>query len=729
MKKNFCIILLCVFFILAGCSKKQDERNSSIYDGPVYTRHSEDISLISNFNPYDMSYCNEGILYAVLDESGDGNLDEYAVSSSVYFHDFIKEETERLVCKLDDAFIMSFLSNAVGNEITHFVMWQDEGIHIFAYSTDGGLKSDILLDDALNGEVSNGRLMAIKDGLFLIAVNDGILLIDNIGNAAGKVKVEGYVSDIVCDSLGNCYTVYEKNQSNKTSYYISRIDFLNSKLVDEQVIPGGAFKVFASDSDKLLAVSDDKMIAFSFDGDDYLEIMDFNIQAIISSNIKYVTDNNDVFTMIIFDENMPMSGLHLVSFGAREDAPIKNNAEKKLTTEDGRNIIYVAVPTGYKEQIEFHAKQYNQTSENFVEIERFDESVEEYLGKGNRPDVIMLEDSAEAETVYKKDILADFTPFMAEQDKYSIDDILPEVWNMLGDGEAIYSFAGRFKLLLRASNGDEYNDGKGSTTNEYFDWYSQFMKNEQIPGLGDIETVIYATVIEYYNEEMAECFFASDVFKALALSYKQLRTEHNGELPRVIGDDLGYVVEGIARGPKWYDGLGLCSYLANPDCRLEGIPTSTGEEIVLSSIEYPMGILKTSEHKEEAFDFIMYYSALSEYLEVGNSSSDYGKSYLTGAPFSVFKKVLNEELYETESPYYAERGAQAGSFDFYYFTEEQKSQLSNLISISRPETAIQKIVYEIVSEELESYVQSDKTLEETCKIIQSRVKTLLEERK
>ena len=50
------------------------------------------------------------------------------------------------------------------------------------------------------------------------------------------------------------------------------------------------------------------------------------------------------------------------------------------------------------------------------------------------------------------------------------------------------------------------------------------------------------------------------------------------------------------------------------------------ENHVYMKLDHPMSIMSTSDCREEAFDFIMYYSSLAELLTVTESENDYGKN-------------------------------------------------------------------------------------------------------
>ena len=373
--------------------------------------------------------------------------------------------------------------------------------------------------------------------------------------------------------------------------------------------------------------------------------------------------------------------------------------------------------------MEFHAKKYNQTNDkSFVEVERFEGSLEDYLGKGNRPDVIMFHDQTEIAAYVQKDVLVDFCPLFQKQKQYSLDGIIPKARELLGieNGDKMYAMAGRFRLLLRTSDGTEFDsDGKCDCVT-YLKWYDDFLTENEIGGLGEIEKVLYANVDVFYDEDRAEASFTSEEFAELMQTYKEIYTRHGGDSgQKIVTADK---IHGeIARGPRW-----LASFsrpeLTDPDIKIEGTPGMDGGSRIYMRLDYPMSILSTSDYVEEAFDFVMYYNSQDELLVKGDTEAAYGKSGTTTAIFSVYEEALKENIYESERPYITLDGIE------YFYTDEQNARLKAQIDSAVPNTKAQSDIYGMLMEEMEPYLKGGKELQAACEILQNRVELYLAER-
>ena len=388
-------------------------------------------------------------------------------------------------------------------------------------------------------------------------------------------------------------------------------------------------------------------------------------------------------------------------------------------TPDGRKIIHIAIPSDYRWQIEFHVKMYNQESDfYYAEMERFDEDIEEYLGKGNRPDVIMMEDITELYELSEKDLLVDIIPLFSEQDKYKKSDILPKVIELLGDGDQVYAMSGRFTLLLRASDGTEFDDQGYCTTVGYLNWYDRFLDEKEIDGGGSLNDLLYADIDSFYDREAATADFESDEFKTLMETYKKVISKHEGSIDRTIsgkyGWGVGRIVEGPMRYPSW-----AAMELTDPLMSVSGLPTENGESVVIMDIHYSLGILSTSDCANGAFDFIMYYSSLDEFLIKGSNESDYGKSAAPPAVFSTNTGILENEIYNTELPFAFLR-SDSGEVKEYHYTQEQKELLKGLIDSATGDTKIRRDMFKMLEEEMGGFLKDDKPLDDCCRSLQSR---------
>ena len=85
----------------------------------------------------------------------------------------------------------------------------------------------------------------------------------------------------------------------------------------------------------------------------------------------------------------------------------------------------------------------------------------------------------------------------------------------------------------------------------------------------------------------------------------------------------------------------------------------------------------------------------------------------------IVNRKINKELYESEKPFVLD----------YYYTEEQLDQLRYLIDIAEPDTQTRQVIFDMMMEEMDPYLNGNKDLDSACEILDSRVRLYLQERR
>ena len=712
MKKILFFICVMLFF-LSSCKKTTD-----VEDGkatiPTYNRNTSEIRLIENANLYRISFSEEGFFYYVTIDAEDAEVLQY----DFYYQSF-QEENVSLICTVRGGYVRDFHGTVIDGKVKLWVLQGGDENYVLEYGQDGELCSKTELDKALNDQGKLVRFLVNPNGGLLVGMDDQIYLINENGQLMEKIKVDGIVRELYDFHEHGIYVIFEKDNHNNSHFDLAKVDVKKKLTEDVRELPNGISEVYAFEGG--FAYVSDKEIIYFMNGKEDSILVDLDKQGIIASRIRYVFESEDKINLVSMNASVQEGKINLYVLEKKAQGE-KNETDRTLFTDDGRRKVLVAVPKKYNCQIEFHAKEYNQTSdESYIEVIRFEETLEEYLGKGNEPDIIMFADNTEIGDYVKKGVLTDLIPLFREQEEYSAKDIVPKARELLGlnESDAMYAMAGWFWLLIRTSDGSEYDSDKECDTVKYLKWYDAFMTENGYEGVGKLQNVLYANVPLFYDEKSATAFFDSLAFRELLTTYREIMASHTGNVGIIEGSIRNQM---IAYGPRWY-----ASYvryeLTEPNTAMEGVPCIDGQDHVYMRFDYPMSILSISDCKSEAFHFIMYYNSLAEPLAKGDSESSYGKNGNTLARFSVFEENLRTEIYESKRPY-SSLGQQES-----FFTEEQIVHLKELIDCAEAETKTQRDIYGIVEEEIAYYLLGKKDLEETIEIIQNRACLYLNENK
>lgn len=704
MKRLFYILVLSVFFLmLTGCSAGGEEKPG---DGQTeaseqnYERNTAQLLLSEDANTYFVDYTENGFFYFTMSEDG-----------YHFYHQTYDGKEAVPFCVVEDGIVRDFSSVTADGKCRLAVLCTGEEARILEFDEGGKLFRETVIDESFNGLGEIVSLYAWRDEGFVLGMADSIFILGADGQLTETLYLDGTVRDFCGAREDALFVTVENDETGSNELCLMKLDIRKRRVDAVRKLQSGLVKVFAFE-DGFLSIFEDRAVFFREGEDDEEVLIDLDQQGILASQIQAVFGSREEIKLVLADQGQEAYFVTL-----------RPSTEQQLYASDGRKIVRVAIPQEYVYQMEFHAKKYNQTNDkSFVEVERFEGSLEDYLGKGNRPDVIMFHDQTEIAAYVQKDVLVDLCPLFQKQKQYSLDGIIPKARELLGieDGDEMYAMAGRFRLLLRTSDGTEFDsDGKCDCVT-YLKWYDDFLTENEIGGLGEIEKVLYANVDVFYDEDRAEASFTSEEFAELMQTYKEVYTRHGGGSgQKIVTADK---IHGeIARGPRW-----LASFsrpeLTDPDIKIEGIPGTDGVSRVYMRLDYPMSILSTSDCREEAFDFVMYYNSQGELLVRGDTEAAYGKSGTTTAIFSVYEEALKENIYESERPYITLDGIE------YFYTEEQNARLKAQIDSAVPNTEAQNDIYGMLMEEMEPYLKGGKELQAACEILQNRVELYLAER-
>lgn len=721
-------ILLLMSFLIGCGSQNPSEESQPIQELPFYSRKATHVSLAEDYNPYMLEYSENGLFYYSRHERALDDSDEYISETSLYYQNYTGEMAEAPFVVFTDSIVKDMKTIKRDGNTHLLVLWLDTQAHISEYDEQGNLLKTVVIDDYFNDTTCFPILGGQFAEQYLIGLENSIFLLSEDGTINKNVTLPGTFRDCLTDSNNTIYILTEEMEDQKTKVFISSLDLTGGKIDKLREVPGNGNNCFLMADNRFMTLSDEYLYVYDLDEANDTPIIDLRKQSILASQVQYACGTAENLYLVSVDELDPSQGIYLFAFSQSDAIPEENgNSQEDLYAEDGRRIVRIAVPSEYPIEIEFHVTRYNQISNvAYVEVNRFEDSLETYLGKGARPDIIMMNDLTDVSRYTEKNLLCNLVPLFDSSEDYSLSDILPKAREILGDGDNMYAFSGRFRLLLRISDGTEFDNNGNCSTTDYLMWYSNYLNDLEITGIGKAELLLYAAISSFYNENTREASFTSGEFKALMQAYKELLSTHRGKVEQ-SPYDIGFTVEGIAKGPMWYTMLANLWYLTAPGSMLEGLPAPDGSSRIIASVDYPLGILSTSEYPEGAFDFIMYFSSLNEHLYRGYGAEGYGKYATATAPLSTFVDVLQKEIYETELPFCALKGNTAGSIDFFYFTDEHKNKLTELIENSVIDTEARQVIYGFLLEEMAGYLNGSKSLDECCVILQNRVQLYLDE--
>lgn len=728
---------------LVGCGSKSlvstEEKKTD--EGYSYKRSTIAIDLPDDVNPYRVDYEEEG-LYCYEQNQTQGEDGAVTNTFSWYYQEY-SDSASVEIGKIDE--YMYGFSGELDEEPEVAVLLADEETVIRKINSNG-VRDEFVISD-MAGKVSGfSYLYKLPLGEYAICNDSYIYIISDDGKKVRTVTLEDVIEKLIIVGDETYVLTYARDGMKKS---LLKID--TEKCISETAfeLDADLVNVF-SFAEKLALIYQDSIVLVDSRGDNKEELLDLNKQAIFATKIAYIGGTKEAFTVVIDDltetkqvicismTRKTEEDVEIEQDKAKEQEQIQEKPQEKTSNREKMNrlngekvTVKVVVPADYYYNIEFHAKKYNQISDySFIEIERLEESLEDYLGKGGTADIIMFNDNTEVPDYVQKHILTDLTPYMESYGDISTEDIIPVAKEIISgiDKDRIYVLATNFELLLMTSDGSERKDGKNSNIVEYLEQYDRFLTDRDIEGTGNIANFLFAIVPEYYNEESAETRFCEEEFKEIMRSYKTVRDNHPGILDIIsLGSTYDRAVRNIINAPFWYDNYGS-NQMAFAGYSFEGIPMYSGNSRIYARLDNPMGILESSAYKEEAYEFIEYYVMLNDYIAKNDSEEMNVDDGLTKTRLSIIQSIIDECIFNTDKPYLNVLWRLTMKKETLYYTKDNLDNLKRLLEDTTPVTKAQNDIYKMLLEEMEPFFEGGKDLDSSCEALNSRVRLYLMEK-
>ena len=389
-------MLSALILMLTGCSAGGEEKpgaGQTEASEQNYERNTAQLLLSEDANTYFVDYTENGFFYFTRSEDG------YYFYSQTY-----DGNAAAPFCVVEDGIVRDFSSVTADGKCRLAVLCTGEEARILEFDEGGKLFRENVIDESFNDLEKIVRLYAWRDEGFVIAMAGDVFILGADGQLTETLQLDGTVRDFCGAREDALFVTVENEETGSNELCLMKLDMRKRRADVVRKLQSGLVKVFAFE-DGFLSIFEDRAVFFREGEVDEEVLIDLDQQGILASQIQAVFGSREEIKLVLADQGQEAYFMIL-----------RPSTEQQLYASDGRKIVRVAIPQEYVYQMEFHAKKYNQTNDkSFVEVERFEGSLEDYLGKGNRPDVIMFHDQTEIAAYVQKDVLVDFCPLFQKQ--------------------------------------------------------------------------------------------------------------------------------------------------------------------------------------------------------------------------------------------------------------------------------------------------------------------------
>jgi len=718
-KKILYPLILLALLVLMGCATNsnivsdkmmQYKENSTIYsqEGVAYQRH--DIGIANNY-----------VFYYILSDTDDGQLLSEVYAQNIDSNDAPKKiwysRDDEIICASD-----AFIENE--KEFYALLIASEEGEITRVNFDNAGNEIERILTNGEIGDFKNIVDMAVINNMAYAVSETALYVIDGYGKATELKKCPGnrYRKVISCGDDAIC-TTYEKGAD---SY--AQVMYLDGASKEKNYKISGDGSLITYDNKLGIIYSDGKGLNV-IESDASRLLFSYEGRNIRPDQIKVIKTDGD--NILLWGNSSDGASTKLITLSLTDDfeSPDKKEKEKEKLDRFGRRVIYLySFIQPLDDRLSDIIDSFNERANDCQIVvmshsdneSMYGNDIAKMISDGTFPDVLF---SYYTPTIYKfaeDGLLENLLPYIEKSSTVSVSDFDENVL----DGYTVNSeLIGLPAYIMFDSlwtvDWLEAKTEIGWSYEDFFAWYKA-AANPAGP-LNSKEHLfekIFTPLLNECIDATGTAHFDNEKFIYLLTSIKDL-----GISTKALGKKESFdIINEWNNDDKkcWlgtsiisYDNLYGIGYSHGKEANIVGYPSYDGNLIVYYDMP-ALSISAISEVKDDAYSFVQYYLT---YIASENSPNIMNQNYI----YTYKKNRQNSinaslELVKDNS------------------TETQIMEKSIEAAELLLENARQKdyrtdYIVEIVKEESMSYFSGEKDIDETCKIINSRVQIYLDEAK
>lgn len=586
------------------------------------------------------------------------------------------------------------------------------------------------------------RLAQDGSGYFYVMYAEEVLLFDGDGICEGSISCPGKSYIDLCAAGGIVYASYHDGDTGKT--VLTRLQQQGNRAEGELPIAGSG-RLGTGREERLLFQDGNDIYACVFQTQKAERLLDLSEYDLVGEELHALGETpSGEIRLITWEMCAYDSPAWITTFKAAQEGQV---------AEDGRRIITWLVVGAELSEEEQVAAAFNRQNKDYkVVVEQvslkgltstlgdrqYDLDAGIYMCVNTRllaresADLLSFLNYQDMERYLSKGYLEDLIPYIAQSEQVNREDYLGQVLACYSRGNALYSIPPSFGIDTLIGKESELGAEPGWTVKEFLDWLSQHpdaVTKEGISRENVLEFCLMGTMNDYLNWESGQCDFEGEDFRELMGQIQELTMDgspHWDDWEKQL-EEKKPVLEQVR-----ISGFSSCNAWENMYGELlvyKGYPSKDGTPCYYY-VSGGLGILSRSTCKEGAYAFWEFY--LLHRSGGGDAyythREDYADSMLRIADeqyaFTEDGKMKYRKLSEMPPETAEEEGLEWIS----RMTEEQRDKQLAMLAYVQADTLDNQAVRYIICEEASGYFAGAKELEDTCRVIQSRVQLYLAER-
>ena len=719
MRRTVISLFIALFLVFTGCGEKEQhvaenisqEASLAVCTESVdksYIMDYKDAQITPDFRPLSTSFCVSGEKLYFVDNQGMTlqSICEVDLSGT--------EEPLKLPIDLSEVFVEVLAIEAdKSGDSTIYCMGRTvaENGFLAAYSMEGELLFQKDFDEDLSKALQNNvvyKLALDAEGNIYALSSACLYLFDKNGEYQGEVECpgKGYCSMEGCGD--GVYVTYQNAEGNKTE--IAKVQFSYKNLTDAKELLGDG-TLWKGQGNTLLTRDSSALYSCDLAQEKVVKLLDFATHDVIGSELQAAVQKESGEPVLVSWKLLNQSKpVELLSF---------REAKEGEETGDGKQEITVLSISPFMEEmfgdivVDFN-KQSKDYKVVFETIEFTGNKMADIYACTNTrlmakesADLLYMFDYKEMEIYQSQGFLEEITPYIEKSEKLDMEQLDERILKCLELDGKLYGMSEALSITTMLGRRSELGEYTGWTVEEMLAWLKEHPNTKAEQGLSKeyiLEMILKGDLSSYIEGKSRKADFEGEEFSTLLSSINNLQVDTTFYYDDPDGFyDTDNAVLTEQHMASFSELTGWRDEQYGDKLVYRGYPTATGEPKYIVSMN-AISILSKSKCKEGAYAFI-------EYMLTRNDSS---------GGFSTYK-VGYEERREDFLETYATDELDKEEL------EKRVAALEEMMDSAVADTMEYQTIRTMVVEEAQAYFAGDKTLEDTCRIIQSRVQLYLDE--
>lgn len=578
------------------------------------------------------------------------------------------------------------------------------------------------------------------DGNFYIPTSDkDVYVLKTDGSYFFTVSIPGKINGLCETSNGTVLLSYllPGNQKSAAAYIDTKTKSLGNSL-ENYPLTATSNVLFQGQEGKVLLNEMYRFMSYDTVDETYMILEAWTASGIDHSNIQkiYENKNGDFFVLISDYAGNTASGRKLYRMRKTDPADIP----EKITLTIGvmwTNQNFNRIISSYNlsnQKYKFEVKAYQPSTQSFGsnELDAAITALNAELASGNCPDMLSLDLMYQyVDNYIDKGLFIDIQPYLTADSTVSEEDLLPNILDLYRRNDSLYAIVPTFNIFplvgLKSVIGDDELtvDSIQKALKNYPEITDIIPNSTKSSVLNMLIGCDLRSFIDYKN---ATSHFDSTRFRSIMelantskkVDYESYSINGYSNWDRVLHHELLLTTRQILS----IDDILMANGITDNDTAFHGNPSAQGETMMVMPSTPPLAITTACKYPEAAWDLISFMLTMENQCDIMNSGLPVSKNAL-----SALIETASTPKYDWEGnelPY--KSGSINGTpYEIYAIDAEQEQLIWDLVNMPVVLDLYDDNISPIILEEADHYFRGKKGLEETCNVIQSRIKLYLSE--